>query len=176
MNVSENICPNCKHKNEIESVVCANCGAMLDDPFIDPGAKTKTSDMQALSPDSMKIWSVDEETAPESGIAFYMKGGLKPVHIESRLEFVMGRKVGKTSEGLLDLAPLGGYHLGLSRRHAAIRRTQDGYEVLDLGSINGTWLNDERLVAHKSYPLTSGSHLRLGQMQLFVLFRSSKKQ
>ena len=176
MNVSENVCPSCKHKNELEAVVCSHCGAMLNDPFMDPGAKTKTADMQALSPDSMKIWSVDEQTVPEIGIAFYAKGTFQPVHIDARLEFVMGRKVGTTSEGLLDLAPLGGYHLGISRRHAVIRRTEDGYEVLDLCSVNGTWLNDEKLVALKPYPLASGSHLRLGQMQLFVLYRASSEQ
>jgi len=43
--------------------------------------------------------------------------------------------------------------------------------VLDLGSANGTWLNDERLLPYKSYPLASGSHLRLGRMRLFVLYR-----
>ena len=171
MQVAENLCPVCKHKNELEAVVCGQCGAALDDPFLDPGAKTKTTDMPALSPGHMHVWSVDEGTVPESGIAFYLKGAFQPAHIDIRGEFVLGRKVGSTSEGLLDLAPLGGYHLGLSRRHAVIRRAAHGYEVLDLGSINGTWLDDERLVPHKAYPLASGSHLRLGQMQLFVLYR-----
>jgi pSer/pThr/pTyr-binding forkhead associated (FHA) protein len=84
---------------------------------------------------------------------------------------VIGRKVDETSDDLLDLAPVGGYHLGLSRRHAVVRRTEHGYEVLDLGSVNGTWLNNERLVPHKPYPLPSGSHLRLGSMRLIVLYR-----
>lgn len=172
MNVSANLCPVCGHKNEPEAVVCGKCGAMLEDPFLDPGAKTKTTDMPALDPKSRGAWPLDEEAVPEGGIAFYVKGALKPVHVESRGEFVLGRKVGTTSEGLLDLAPLGGYHLGISRRHAMIRRTEQGYEARDLGSINGTWLNDERLIPHKSYHLASGSYLRLGQMQLLVFYRS----
>jgi FHA domain len=176
MNVSANLCPVCKHKNELEAVVCENCGATLDDPFMDPGAKTKTTDMPALDPESMRIWSVDEEAVPESGIAFYVKGTHKPALLDTRWEFVLGRKVGTTSEGLLDLAPLGGYHLGLSRRHALLRRSDHGYEVVDLGSINGSWLNDERLVPHKAYPLPSGSSLRLGSMELFVLYRPFEKR
>jgi pSer/pThr/pTyr-binding forkhead associated (FHA) protein len=52
-----------------------------------------------------------------------------------------------------------------------IRRDGDGYEVLDLGSVNGTWLNEKRLVPHKAYPLSSGSYLRLGRMRIFVLYR-----
>jgi hypothetical protein len=171
MNISVQICPVCKHRNELEAVVCGQCGASLHDPFMDPGAKTKTSDMPALSPDSLRVWSVDESTIPKRGIGFYIKGAHEPAFVEARSEFVMGRKVGTTTEGLLDLAPFGGYHLGLSRRHAVIRRIEHGYEVLDLGSVNGTWVNDERLVPHKSYPLESGSHLRIGNMQLFVFYR-----
>jgi hypothetical protein len=174
MNVSENFCPVCKNKNELEAIVCGHCGAALGDPFMDPGAKTKTSDMPALVPESSRDWSVDEAAVPEGGIAVYFEGIFKPAYIDSKAELVIGRRAGTTteiSEDLLDLAPSGGYHLGLSRRHAVIRRTERGYEVLDLGSVNGTWLNDERLVPHKSYPFASGSHLRLGSMRLFVLYR-----
>jgi pSer/pThr/pTyr-binding forkhead associated (FHA) protein len=171
MNVSENICPVCKHKNELEAIVCGNCGATLEDPFTDPGARTKTTDMEALTPERIRDWSIDRSTVPDSGIAVYVEGGLNPVYIDSKREFVIGRKIGTTSEGLLDLSPLGGYHLGVSRQHVVIRRAEHGYEMLDLGSANGTWLNDERLLPHKSYPLASGSHLRLGRMRLFVLYR-----
>jgi len=171
MNVSENLCPVCKSKNELEAIVCGHCGAALEDPFMDPGAKTKTTDMEAVTPERIRDWSMDQAAVPEGGIAVYIEGEFNPVYIDSKGEFVIGRKSMETSEGLLDLSPLGGYHLGVSRRHAVIQRTEHGYEVLDLGSANGTWLNDERLLPYKSYPLASGSHLRLGRMRLFVLYR-----
>ncbi|SRR6266498_1711582 len=174
MNVSENICPVCKTKNEPEATVCVHCGAALVDPLLDSGYKTKTTDMQALTPEMIKEWSLKEEkpaAVPDSGISFYVDGHSMPAYIDPEGEFVLGRKAEKTSEMLLDLAPFGGYSLGISRRHAVIRRTEDGYKVLDLGSVNGTWLNEERLVPHQSYPLPSGSHLRLGRMRLLVLYR-----
>ena len=174
MNVSENFCPVCKNRNELDAIVCRHCGAALEDPFMDPGAKTKTTDMPALVPESIRDWSIDQAAVPDSGIAVYFEGVFDPAYIDSRGEFVIGRRVGTTSqvsEVLFDLSQSGGYGLGISRRHAVIRRTEHGYEVLDLGSVNGTWLNDERLVPHKSYPLASGSHLRLGSMRLFVLYR-----
>jgi hypothetical protein len=171
MNVSENVCPVCKNKNELEAIICGHCGAALQDPFMDPGAKTKTTDMPALVPEDMREFSIDEAAVPDRGIAVYLEGVFNPAYIDSKGEFVIGRKQETTSEDLLDLSPWGGYHLGLSRRHAVIRRTEHGYELIDLGSVNGTWLNDERLVPHKSYPLGSGSHLRLGSMRLFVLYR-----
>jgi hypothetical protein len=173
MNVSENICPVCKNKNELEAIVCWHCGAALDDPFMDPGARTKSTDMQAPVPGRIRDWFIDEAGVPDSGIAVYVEGAFTPAFIDTRGEFVIGRRAGTTSgvsEVLLDLSPLGGYSLGLSRRHAVIRRTEHGYDMLDLGSVNGTWLNDERLVPHKYYPLASGSHLRLGSMRLFVLY------
>src|SRR5215211_4479263 len=177
MNVSEHICPVCETPNELEAVVCSHCGAKLD-PFIESGHETKTTDMQALSPEVIKEWSLNEAkdvAVPDSGIAFYVDGHSKAAHIDSRAEFVLGRNAGTTSDmlhDLVDLAPFGGYSLGLSRRHVVIRRTGNGYEVLDLGSVNGTWLNEERLIPHKSYPMPGSSYLRLGRMRIFVLYRS----
>jgi hypothetical protein len=174
MNTSENICPVCKTKNELEAIVCSHCGAALDDPMVDSGHKTKTTDMQAVTPEMIRDWSLkeaEELVVPDSGIAFYVDGHSMPAYIDSEGEFVLGRKAGTTSANLLDLAPFGGYSLGLSRQHVLIRRTVEGYEVLDLGSVNGTWLEEERLVPHKSYPLPSNSHLRLGRMRIFVLYR-----
>src|SRR5687767_5888574 len=98
MSVAENVCPVCKHKNELEAVVCGQCGATLNDPFMDPGAKTKTTDMPALSPEHRRVWSVDKGAVPESGIAFYLNGTFQPAYIDTRGEFVLGRKVGTTSE------------------------------------------------------------------------------
>ena len=145
---------------------------MLEDLFTDPGVKT--TNMPAVVPEGIRDWTVDEAAIPRQGIAIYLEGESKPAYMNSRVEFVIGRRVGTTSalsEGFFDLSRLGGYSQGLSRRHAVIRWTEHGYELLDLGSANGTWLNDERLVPQKYYPMTSGSHVRLGSMRLFVLYR-----
>jgi hypothetical protein len=174
MNVSEKICPVCNTMNAPDAMVCGHCGATLENALVESEHKTKTTDMQAVTPEMLKEWSrqaAREEVVPDSGIAFYVDGHSMPAYIDPNGDFVVGRKVGATAEQLLDLAPFGGYSLGLSRRHVIIRRTGDGYELLDLGSVNGTWLDEERLVPHQSYPLPSGSHLRLGRMRLLVLYR-----
>jgi len=170
MDISENICPVCKNKNELETIVCLYCGAMLGDRFMDPGTKTKKTDIPDLAPEKIRDWSFNETAVPYGGIAVFVEGEFTPAYIDSNGEFVIGRTEGTPSEILLDLSPLGGYAMGLSRRHAVIRRTGNGYEMFDLGSVNGTWLDDERLVPHKPYPLPSGSHLRLGRMRLFVFY------
>ena len=116
---------------------------------------------------------INEALTPGGGIAMYIAGTSEPVFISSEKEFVVGRKVedGGTTEGFLDLAKFGAYQMGLSKQHAMIRRADHGYEVIDLSSRNGTWLNEQQLMPGKPYLLTSGSQLRLARMRLLVLYR-----
>jgi hypothetical protein len=170
---AENICPVCKTRNAPEAVLCEHCGARLVDSGSDREHRTKTTDMQALTPEMIEEWVLNntkEAVVPDSGVAFYVDGHSMPAYIDPEGEFVLGRKAGTSSDLLLDLAPFGGYSLGVSRQHILVRRTVDAYEVLDLGSVNGTWLNEERLVPHQPYRLPSGSHLRLGRMRILVLY------
>ncbi|MGZ9225739.1 MAG: FHA domain-containing protein [Anaerolineales bacterium] len=128
--------------------------------------------MQTISPTKTAELEFDETMIPAVGIAFCVEGTSRPVFSSAEKEFVMGRKVGETSGPLIDLSPFGGYHLGISRRHALIRRIGEGYEIMDLSSSNGTWLNEEQLEPNKVYPLVNGSQLRLGRMRFFVIYRS----
>jgi len=49
----------------------------------------------------------------------------------------------------------------VSRHHARLTRTEEGYRVEDLGSVNGSFINDQRLVAARL--LVPGDELRLGK-------------
>lgn len=139
---------------------------------MDAMATTRNADQQANATDTIEDLFLDQTLIPVDGIAIFIPGTAKPVFLNSEDEFIIGRKMEETAEAFLDLTNLGGYLLGLSRRHAKVRRTGLGYEIIDLSSTNGTWLNDERLIPHKPYPLTSGSQLRLARMRFVVLFRS----
>jgi len=52
----------------------------------------------------------------------------------------------------------------LSRRHAAVRPVADGYEVEDLGSLNGTYVNGRRIDGPTR--LTGGDAIKLGKTVL----------
>jgi predicted component of type VI protein secretion system len=52
----------------------------------------------------------------------------------------------------------------LSRRHAAVRPVMGGYEVEDLGSLNGTFVNGERIDTPTR--LVGGESIKLGQSVL----------
>lgn len=70
----------------------------------------------------------------------------------------------------LDLGPYEPAELrSISRRHAEILRTEDGYRLLDLGSANGTWINEVRIAAGVPTPIQAGDVLRLGRVGLYVV-------
>lgn len=54
----------------------------------------------------------------------------------------------------------------VSRRHAVVRSGPEGLTIEDLGSSNGTFVNDQRIEG--STPLSTGDVVRLGQVTLEV--------
>jgi predicted component of type VI protein secretion system len=59
----------------------------------------------------------------------------------------------------------------ISRRHCAIVRAGDRVTVRDLGSRNGTYVNDERI--EKEVPLSVGDELRVGPLKFRIAAMSS---
>ena len=55
---------------------------------------------------------------------------------------------------------------GVSRHHARLQATALGWEILDLGGINGTFLNGRRLRADDPTPVAPGDRLRIGPYEL----------
>lgn len=70
----------------------------------------------------------------------------------------------------IDFTPHGAYRLGLSRRHAIISRQGDQVVVTDLGSRNGTTINDARLDAQVPYPIKDGDLIQFGNLHATVRF------
>ena len=54
----------------------------------------------------------------------------------------------------------------ISRQHCAITRHENGYTVKDLGSRNGTHVNDKRIT--EEVPLVAGNELRVGPLKFRV--------
>ena len=59
---------------------------------------------------------------------------------------------------------------GVSRRHAEIRRTEQGFELVDLGSTNGTFVNGERVSV---VPLADGSLIAMGRSR--IVFHAGRR-
>src|SRR5829696_10482861 len=56
----------------------------------------------------------------------------------------------------------------VSRRHAELQCSQQGIQVMDLGSGNGVWLDGVRLTPHIPSALVDGSTFTIGRVR-FVL-------
>jgi pSer/pThr/pTyr-binding forkhead associated (FHA) protein len=55
----------------------------------------------------------------------------------------------------------------VSRRHAEVVKTGDGWIVRDVGSLNGTYLNRERI--ERDVPLSNGDEVQVGRFKLVFL-------
>jgi pSer/pThr/pTyr-binding forkhead associated (FHA) protein len=83
--------------------------------------------------------------------------------------YVLGRSDPRSSyRPDIDLADFKALELGVSRRHAALVNHEDSVYILDLDSVNGTFLNGERLQPDKPYPLYQDTELRLGSLNLLL--------
>ena len=186
MNTAAKLCPVCNTENKEKATVCGQCGARLEE------ISTKFVGMpepSAAPISDMKVF-IDADKIPEGGIGVQVAGETKPIYMPISWELIIGRKREAVStdelininsktkveaESLLDLSEMHAGTLGVSRRHVMIRRTVSGYEITDLSSRNGTWLNGHRLAPNKSYTLPNNSQLRLANMRLLIMYRPAKK-
>jgi pSer/pThr/pTyr-binding forkhead associated (FHA) protein len=175
-------CANCGHQNRPGIIYCENCGASLS------GQKPlDTKSIEGSTEEEKKQMGVDESVLTDvrvQGAATFsekdflrleVEGSPEPLMIKPDAETVFGRRDPATGAiPDVDLTPFAGYRMGVSRRHAVIRYAdQQGLDLWDLGSSNGTYLNGERLSAHRAYRLHDGDELRLGQMLIRLRFQSA---
>jgi len=60
--------------------------------------------------------------------------------------------------------------MGLSRRHAAIRPTENHLYLVDLGSTNGSGINGTTIGVNTPYALNHGDLIRLGRLEFTIYF------
>lgn len=174
-------CPNCGHPNRAGVVFCENCGASLIGkmPLDTKSLGTATDEEKAdIGVDSsvltdVKVQGISSFTEGDM-LRLEIEGSPEPVILEPKAEAIFGRRDPATGAlPDIDLTPYAGYRMGVSRRHAAIRQSSEqSLELWDLGSSNGTYLNGQRLNAHRPYRLHNGDEIRLGQMMIRVSFES----
>jgi len=170
--MTDKFCPVCKYKNKTDAIVCIFCGAPLEH------ADESPSTPKIVEMDTVALSALPEEkiertyTTPPEGIAIYTSASDFPVVIKKESQFILGRKLtGEMDQSFVDLRPYGAFENGVSRRHAMIRRAGERYEVLDLGSTNGTWISSQRLIPNRPYELVNGSRILLGRLQLIVNYQ-----
>lgn len=149
-------CNQCGHRNPPESNFCSSCGAVLDglddrtitlskvDPLLDaPG--TADDVVVRMSDLPQGVASLVVRNGPQAGAALALSAALT--------------RLGRHPDSEISLDDI-----TVSRRHAEISRTADGYEVRDAGSLNGTYVNQERI--DDVATLQQGDELQVGKFRL----------
>jgi len=70
----------------------------------------------------------------------------------------------------IDLTPVDSDR-SVSRRHAKILRTGESYSVFEeVGTVNGTFVNDERIPTGSPVPIADGDRVKIGLIQMKVVY------
>lgn len=156
--MTDRFCHQCGHRAQVGSNFCSSCGAaMLPD---DGGDLTisLTSEQQTADPEvTVQIANFAEGPGvlvvrrgvegAEAGEVFRLE---QPVTVAGRAP---------DSDIFLD-------DITVSRRHAVIVRSGDGYVVRDMGSLNGTYVNRSSIT---EAALVTGDEVQIGKFRLVFL-------
>ena len=161
-------CTNCGNANPDEARFCSKCGS----PLLSEGAGDSTATISIAGAERSEI-SSDRQLNPVDAAA------VDALPRGSAL-LVVQRGPGAGSRFLLDKEVVtAGRHpesdiclddITVSRRHAEIRRGANAFTVHDVGSLNGTYLNRERV---EDGELVAGDELQIGKFKL-VFFAGSR--
>ena len=103
-------------------------------------------------------------------------GTVHRIENEQLDEALIGRLDMKTGfRPQIDFTNVDGRELGVSRRHATINQRGDLIFVTDHNSLNGTYLNGQRLVPEQARVMRDSDTLRIGHVTLIVSFEEVVK-
>ncbi len=165
-------CTQCGQQNPDDSRFCARCGAAVGRASAPEPSGVETTSTISLA--------ALEGALENEGSAQPAEAAAEPTSVESlppgSALLVVKRGPNAGSRFLLDGdTTTAGRHpesdiflddVTVSRRHAEFVREGSGFSVRDVGSLNGTYLNRERIDAA---PLAGGDEVQIGKYRLVFL-------
>lgn len=92
--------------------------------------------------------------------------------LPTQQDLILGRRPRQRDpETMVDLEAHDGRALGVSRQHALIKVMNGALLLVDLDSINGTFINEERALPTKRYVLMDGDTIRCGKLSMQLHFQ-----
>lgn len=137
-------CVECGFQNPESANYCARCGTLL--AAEEPGGQTTMS------------FALDDEPGSTPVLVIRQGGGRAGEHVPLR---AARETIGRSPEASLFLDDV-----TVSRRHAQIERTPEGWVISDLGSLNGTYVNRRRI---ERLVLKDGDEVQVGKFKLTFL-------
>ncbi len=152
-------CPECGFANAIGANYCQRCGAFLtagEPESSDTTMTYRVGETGELEPVEL------EEVVEESGAALVIRSGGGRTGESFALDvdrLTIGRR--PDSNVFLD-------DVTVSRDHAILVRRGEDWYLDDCGSLNGTYVNRERIESHR---LEDGDEMQIGKYKLAYLAR-----
>ncbi|MGA4668352.1 FHA domain-containing protein [Propionibacteriaceae bacterium Y1923] len=150
-------CPACGHANAAGSNFCAQCGTKL----------TSTSDTTRTIP------IITEDTRPAGEQSTEVLAAIRDLPASNALLLVErgpdtgARYLLDTDEATAGRHPKSDIFLDditVSRHHCRFVRSQEGFSLEDLGSLNGTYVN--RVLVDQPAPLNQGDEVQIGKYRM----------
>jgi pSer/pThr/pTyr-binding forkhead associated (FHA) protein len=157
-------CTQCGHENPADARFCANCGAALQGGGSAGADSTSTislTGIEALEGERAEALSPADQEAvdalpPGSALLIVQRGP------GSGSRFLLDKDV--TTAGRHPDSDIFLDDVTVSRRHAEFRRTATGgFLVRDVGSLNGTYVNRDRI---DEAVLSGGDEVQIGKYRL----------
>jgi len=166
-------CTECGHQNPDDARFCSQCGKPMQKPVEAESPSETTATITFGAPSKEALAEHREERSLNDADA----AAVDALPTGSAL-LVVQRGPSAGSRFLLDTDVVSaGRHpdseiflddVTVSRRHAEFRRTTDGFVVADVGSLNGTYVNRDRI---DEVALQGGDEVQIGKYRL-VYFAS----
>ena len=161
-------CTQCGQQNPDDSRFCARCGAALSHPG--PAGERPAEQTSTIS--LAGIEGLEQSEADEEPLAGDMAADMP--HGAALLVVKRGPNAGSRFLLDKDVTTVGRHpesdifldDVTVSRRHAEFARDGDEFGVRDVGSLNGTYLNRERI---EEAALASGDEVQVGKFRLVFL-------
>lgn len=104
-------------------------------------------------------------------IKLHVVGMPAPIEVHLKPAIILGRADKETvSEMCIDLTLFGAVEQGVSRQHACLELINKTVMLTDLGSTNGTFLNDQRVMPQQRRVVRDNDEIRLGRLIVHIYF------
>ena len=165
-------CPECQNQELEGTLFCSRYGVALKIEDDKAGASTVPFAIESengVSPPLMGKTTVPVEIP--TAIRFIIPQSGRQIVLPLRDVIHIGR--GDRTRDIkpeLDLAEDDEINACISRRHAVIQATSQGVAIMDVGSTNGTFVNNFRIQPKLPYALSAGDELKLGNLVVHIFF------
>lgn len=162
-------CPQCGHENRPGTFCCDNCLWLLSDEGSDT-IKVSEELRQELNTayDSYHAHNLETHLPPQALRMVFETSSKSITLLPKDKPYLIGRRAQTNSYLTIDLSPHNAEDLGVSRRHAMLYMSKKQWFIEDLGSTNGTFINEHRLGKKERYIVQGGDLLQFGLLTALV--------